>query len=144
MPNLLARRAALLLLLLLAACTARPAPVSTPASGAQRVFEIRTYTTHPGRLEALNRRFREHTTRLFEKHGMTNVGYWIPQDSALSHNTLVYVLAYPSRDAARQSWRAFASDPEWKRVQAQSEADGKIVSRVESVFMDPTDYSPTR
>ena len=109
-----------------------------------RVFEMRTYITHEGRLDALQQRFRNHTTRLFEKHGMTNIGYWVPQDTARSHNTLIYILAYPSREAARRSWRAFGADPEWQRVRAASEADGPIVRRVESVWLDPTAYSPTR
>lgn len=123
---------------------AAPAGVAPSAAGADRVFEMRTYTTHPGRLEALQARFRNHTMRIFEKHGMTNIGYWVPRDSALAQNTLIYILAHPSREAARESWRAFGSDPEWRQVAAASEADGRIVSRVESVFMDATDYSPIR
>jgi hypothetical protein len=109
-----------------------------------RVFEVRTYTTHEGRLEALHARFRTHTMRLFEKHGMTNVAYWTPDDPTLAGNTLVYVLAHPSREAARRSWDAFRQDPEWIRVKAESEAGGAIVSRVESVFGNATDYSPVR
>lgn len=120
--------------------TATPAP--EVASG--QVYELRTYTTHPGRLPALLTRFRDHTTRIFEKHGMTNVGYWVPQDAPLSENTLIYVLSYPSREAARRSWEAFRTDPEWIRVRDASEADGKIVSKVESVFMDATDFSRLR
>jgi hypothetical protein len=118
------------------------APAQAAAEG--RVFELRTYTTHEGRLDALQRRFRDHTLRLFEKHGMTNVGYWVPHDTARSNNTLVYILAHPSREAARRSWQAFSADPEWRRVRAESEADGAIVLRVESVFLDATDYSPIR
>jgi hypothetical protein len=109
-----------------------------------RVFEVRTYTTHEGRLDALHARFRTHTMRLFEKHGMTNVAYWTPDDARLAGNTLVYVLAHPSREAARRSWDAFRQDPEWIRVKAESEANGPIVSRVESVFGNATDYSPVR
>jgi hypothetical protein len=120
------------------------APAATGAGQAPRVYEIRTYTTHPGKLDALQRRFRDHTMRIFTKHGMTNIGYWVPQDSARSANTLVYILAYPSRDAARQSWDAFRADPEWQRVRAASEADGPIVVKVESVFATPTDFSPLR
>lgn len=118
-------------------------PAAAPADTA-RVFEMRTYITHPGRLDALQRRFREHTTALFVKHGMTNVGYWVPEDGAAATNTLVYVLAYPSRDAARASWAAFSADPEWRRVREASEASGPIVLRVESVFMRATSYSPLR
>ena len=95
------------------------------ASGA-RVFEIRTYTTNPGKLDALNARFRDHTTRIFKKHGMQNVGYWVPQDEPAHSNTLVYVIAHKSRDDAKKSWDAFRADPEWQKVQKESEAGGRI------------------
>ena len=119
---------------------AAPAPPQPPG----RVFELRTYTSPPGKLPDLHRRFREHTTRLFERHGMTNVGYWTPQDSVRSQNTIVYLLAHPSREAARASWRAFGQDPEWRQASRASEVNGRIVERVESVFLDPTDYSPMK
>jgi len=106
-----------------------------------RVFEMRTYHTHPGRLDALNKRFREHTNKYFVRHGMELVGYWTPQDKK---DTLVYILAFPSREAATASWKAFSADPDWKKAQAESEKDGKIVAKVESVFLDPTDYSPIK
>jgi hypothetical protein len=109
-----------------------------------RVFELRTYTSPDGKLGDLEARFRNHTMRLFEKHGMTNVGYWRPQDPPRSENTLIYLLAYPSRDAAKRSWDAFRNDPEWKKAAAESEVNGRIVSRVESVFLDATDYSPMK
>src|SRR2546428_10235825 len=114
------------------------------AEAKARVFEIRTYTANDGKLEALHARFRHHTTKLFERHGMTNVGYWSPQDSPLSKNTLIYILAFPSREAAKRSWEEFRNDPDWKKVQQESEANGKLVSKVESVFADPTDYSAIR
>lgn len=120
----------------------RPAQGARPDAG--RVFELRTYTTAPGRLPALQRRFREHTLGIFARHGMTNVGYWTPEDSARAPNTLIYILAHPSRDEAARNWTAFGQDPEWRRVSAASEADGKIVEKVESVFLDPTDFSPMR
>ena len=104
-----------------------------------RVFEMRTYTTVDGRLDALLTRFRDHTIKLFEKHGMTNIAYWVPQDAPLSKNTLVYVLAYPNRDAAKKSWDAFRADPVWQKAQKESEASGKIVDHVVSVFMDPAE-----
>lgn len=134
----------LLILLVMACFWAGVRFAKSPSAEAQtgnRVFELRTYTTLPGRLDALNARFRNHTTRLFEKHGMTNVGYWVPKDEPRSQDTLIYIVAHKSRDAAAQSWQAFRSDPEWKKAQAESEASGKIVAKVESVFLDSTDYS---
>jgi hypothetical protein len=108
---------------------------------ANRLFEMRTYTTHPGRLDALNKRFREHTNKLFVKHGMDLVGYWTPQDRP---DTLVYILAYPNREAREASWKAFQADPDWQAAREASEKDGKIVAKVESVFLNPTDYSPIK
>jgi hypothetical protein len=111
------------------------------AEGKDRVFEIRTYTTEPGKLPDLLKRFRDHTTKLFEKHGMTNIGYWVPTDEPRSKNTLIYVLAHKSRDAAKKSWADFHNDPDWQKAQKASEANGKIVTKVESIFADPTDFS---
>jgi hypothetical protein len=109
-----------------------------------RIFEIRTYTTEEGKLDALHARFRDNTMRIFKKHGMTSVGYFAPTDEPLSKNTLIYVLSFPSRDAAKQDWKDFVSDPEWQKVQKESEANGKIVSKVTSVFAEATDYSPLK
>jgi hypothetical protein len=115
------------------------------AQAGNRVFELRTYTANEGKLPALQTRFRDHTTRLFTKHGMTNIGYWTPQDAPLSQNTLIYVIAHPSREAAKKSWAAFQADPEWQKVAAASQVDGRILSKApDSVFMDPTDYSPIK
>ena len=110
----------------------------------KRVFELRTYTAPDGKLGELQARFRNHTLRIFEKHGMKSVGYWTPQDAPLSQNTLIYVLAHASRDAAKKSWADFAADPEWQKVSTDSQVNGRIVSKVESVFMDPTDFSPVK
>src|SRR6476659_1470134 len=101
-----------------------------------RVFELRTYTTNEGKLEALQARFRDHTTRIFQKHGMTNVGYWVPEDRP---NTLIYIISHASRDAAKKNWEGFRADPEWQKVSKESEMNGKIVAKVESVYMDATD-----
>jgi hypothetical protein len=109
-----------------------------------KVYELRTYTTNEGKLEALNARFRDHTTRLFTKHGMENIGYWIPADGPQSGNTLIYIIAHKSREAAEKSWAAFRNDPEWQKVRDQSEAAGKIVAKIDSVYMTATDYSPAR
>ncbi|MFO0870197.1 MAG: NIPSNAP family protein [Pirellulales bacterium] len=109
-----------------------------------RVYELRTYTTHPGRLDALHQRFRQHTIKLFEKHGMKNGMYWVPTDEKLSGNTLIYVVSHESREAAQKSWDAFRADPDWQKVRAESEKDGPIVAKVESVYMTLTDYSPVK
>jgi hypothetical protein len=114
------------------------------AESTGKVFEIRTYHTFPGRLDALHKRFREHTMKMFEKHGMSNVGYWVPQDSPAHESTLIYVISHASREAAKANWAAFNADPEWKKISDASQVDGKIVERVESVFMDATDYSPLK
>ncbi len=103
-----------------------------------RVFELRTYYTKEGRLPALLERFRSHTTALFEKHGIVNIGYWVPTDKP---NTLVYIVAHPSAEAAKANWDAFRNDPEWQKVRTESEASGPIVDHVESVYMSPTDFS---
>jgi hypothetical protein len=105
-----------------------------------RVYELRTYTCFEGKLDALLTRFRDHTVRIFNKHGMESVGYWIPQDER-QKTTLIYVLAHPSLEAAKKNWAEFSADPEWKKVAAASEANGKIVQKVDRVFMDPTDFS---
>ena len=107
----------------------------------ERIFEMRTYTALPGRLDALNARFRDHTTRIFEKHGMTNVGYWTPQEAPLAENTLVYILAHDSRDAGQASWDAFRADPEWAQVSEESQRDGRIVESVDVLWLEATDYS---
>jgi hypothetical protein len=117
---------------------------SLAADVSQRVFEIRTYTTAEGKLDALNKRFREHTMKLFERHGMINIGYWMPQDAPLAGHTLIYVLAHKSREAAKKSWEDFNNDPEWQKVKSASEANGPVVTKVESIFVDPTDYSPLK
>ena len=111
------------------------------AQSSNRVFELRTYTTFPGRLDALHARFAQHTIRLFERHGMTNIGYFSPQDLPLAENTLIYILAHNSREAAAASWAAFVADPEWQRVYEESQRDGRIVDSLESIFLNATDYS---
>ena len=113
---------------------------TTPVLG--DVYELRTYVTNEGKLDNLNARFRDHTVRLFEKHGMENVGYWVPTEAPASANTLIYVLKHANRDAAKASWKAFIADPEWKKVAKASQVDGKILAqRPASVFMNATDYS---
>nr|UXE44832.1 hypothetical protein Hi04_10k_c3780_00020 [uncultured bacterium] len=114
--------------------------VSASRAADSRYFEMRTYYAAAGKLDDLNARFRNHTTKLFEKHGIENIGYWVPLDN--TNNTLVYILAYPSKEARDASWKAFGADPDWKQVVKESEANGKLVSKVDSVFMNATDFSP--
>jgi hypothetical protein len=109
-----------------------------------RVFELRTYTATDGKLPDLQARFRNHTMRIFEKHGMKNVGYWVPQDAPAKDNTLIYIISHESREAAKISWSAFAKDPEWQKVNKESNANGPILKGVVSVYMDATDYSPLK
>jgi hypothetical protein len=109
-----------------------------------RVFEMRTYHTLPGKLEDLQARFRNHTLKLFEKHGMTNIGYWVPVDEKTgepSASTLVYIVAFPSFEARAKAWDDFRKDPAWIAVRDESEKNGKIVEKIESAFLKATDYS---
>jgi hypothetical protein len=119
-------------------------PVLTPAaehpSKDKPLFEMRTYYAAPGKWEALNARFRDHTVKLFAKHGMQNIGYWAPVDNPQSK--LVYVLAYPNREARDKSWKEFMADPDWQKAYRESEVNGKLVDKAESVFLLATDYSP--
>ena len=105
-----------------------------------RCFEMRTYFAAEGKLDELNARFRDHTCKLFEKHGIVNIGYWMPLDNP--ERKLIYLLAYPSREAQKTSWKEFGADPDWKAAAKASEVNGKLVSKVESVFLNATDYSP--
>ena len=114
------------------------------AQTAKHVFELRTYTAPDGKLGDLHTRFRDHTIRIFNKHGMKSVIYLSPQDAPDSANTLIYVLEHPSREAAKKAWADFQADPEWVKVAADSQVNGRIVSKVVSVFADPTDYSPMK
>jgi hypothetical protein len=116
------------------------AALLVPAACAE-VYELRTYVAHEGKLPALLARFRDHTVKLFEKHGIRNIGYWVPQDPARKGNTLIYVVAHPSPEAAKKAWDAFRADPQWTKARDESEKAGKIVLKVESVYMDPTDFS---
>ena len=111
------------------------------AAMADKVFELRTYHCNEGKLEALHARFRDVTTKLFEKHGIENIGYWVPTDGEASKDTLIYIVAHPSREAAKANFSKFASDPDWKEAIAVTERNGKLAKKIDSVFMKATDYS---
>ncbi len=109
--------------------------------GDTRCFELRVYHAAPGKLEALEKRFRDHTCALFVKHGLSNIGYWCPVDNP--DNKLIYIIASPSREAHDKSWQAFTADPEWKNLVKETEANGKLVTKVDSIFLKATDFSPS-
>ena len=133
------RSAALVIVSLVVGSTLPPLAGDESTETPVTVYELRTYTTAEGRLPDLNKRFREHTMRLFEKHGMKNIGYWVPVDKG---DTLVYLISHRSREHAKRSWDAFREDPQWKEVSAASRKNGRIVTKVESQYLRATDYSP--
>jgi hypothetical protein len=110
----------------------------------QRVYELRTYHIAPGKADALHARFRDHTLQLFDKHGLKVETFWKPLDDKAAEETLVYVLSFSSKDAADKAWKEFRDDPDWKKVKADSEKDGPLVTKVDSVYLTPTDYAPTK
>ena len=118
---------------------------SQPADAKQestRVYELRIYHAAPGKLGDLLARFRDHTIKLFDQHGMKSVAYWTPLDEPEKSNTLIYILYHPSREAAAANWKSFQDDPNWKSVRDKSEANGKLVEKIDSTFMAVTDFSP--
>src|SRR5687767_9483863 len=119
-----------------------PGAAVAHAQARTRVYELRTYTAVPGRLDALHGRFKDHLLGFFQKHGMTNVVYFKPMDAPLSQSTLIYLVSHESREAAARSWSAFQNDAEWKKI--SSAGGGAMASKVESMFLEPTDYSPMK
>jgi hypothetical protein len=106
------------------------------------VYELREYHAGEGKLDALLARFRDHTITIFKRHGMESVAYWTPTDDPLKGKTLFYILRHPSRDAATANWAAFRADPEWQKIQAETDANGKLAASTESTFLKLTDFSP--
>jgi hypothetical protein len=109
-----------------------------------RFFELRIYHVAPGKMEALQASFRDHTNKLFDKHGMTIIGFWTPDNADEADKKLIYILAYPSKEAREKSWKAFREDPDWLAVKSASEKDGKLVEKVEEIYLNPTDFSPIK
>ena len=137
--------ASLFLVAALAAAAAAHAEPKAAGPAGGRVFELRTYTASPGKLDALHARFRNHTVALFKKHRMEVIAFWEPMDKeAGAGEKLVYLLAFPSRAAADAAWKEFHADPEWIKVKAESETGGVLAAHIDSVFMSPTDYSPLK
>jgi uncharacterized protein (DUF1330 family) len=118
-------------------CSSGADPASSP-----RIFELRTYYVNDGKLVDLHKRFRDHTCELLKKHGAELIGFWTPVDEKDGKGAkLIYLVAFPSREAAKKTWEAFGKDPEWRKVYAESHKNGVLVKKVDSVFLEPTDYS---
>jgi hypothetical protein len=120
-------------------------PIETVAQAqSTRVFELRTYTAAEGKQQALSDRFRDHTMALFKKHNMESIGYFIPQDDPAKQNQLVYLIAHKNRDESKKNWAEFLADPEWRKVTAETEANGRLIAGMTTVYLDPTSYSPMK
>jgi len=130
----------------LAGCwlTAEVAPSQRVEAQARRVFELRLYQVNPGRLPALKTFFGEHVLPMFKKHHLTGIGYWVPQDKPESESLWIYVLAHSSREEATKNWAELNADPTWQAALKASQADGQIVKKVDSTFMEPADFSPLK
>ena len=121
-----------------------PAAARAEGRDTGRYYEMRIYTAAPGKMDALHKRFRDHTLALFEKHGIKNVGYWTGVDEG-QREKLYYVVAYPDRAAREQRLvNGIAKDPEFLKAVAESEKGGRLTSGIESILLAPTDYSPMR
>jgi hypothetical protein len=118
-----------------------PGEAVAPSQTKGKVFELRTYTANEGKLETLHTTFKNHLMGFFQKHGITNVVYFKPTDAPLSQTTLIYLVSHDSREAAAKSWAAFRNDPDWKKISAET---GPMASKVDSVFLETTDYSPMK
>ena len=112
-----------------------------PAPAAGKVYELRVYKCNPGKLDALQARFRDHTCKLFEKHGMEMIGFWTPTTGDEAQDTLIYILAFPSVEAQKKAWAAFRADAEWIKAKGESEKSGVLVKEVQTKNLQPTDYS---
>jgi len=111
-------------------------------TGSAKVYELRIYHAAPGKMDSLVARFRDHTDKLFAKHGINSVAYWTALDEPVKSSTFFYILEHPNREAAAANWKAFQDDPEWKAVKAKSEENGPLVEKVDSTFLTLTDFSP--
>jgi NIPSNAP len=111
------------------------------ANSSSHVYELRIYHVNEGKMDALKARFGDHTDSIFKRHNMKSIGYWTPQDSPSSRELFIYILEHPSRQEAEKNWTAFQADPEWKKVKAESEANGPLVDHIDRYFMDPTAFS---
>ena len=123
--------------------TARLAHVNQVRADSNRVFELRVYHAVPGKIPALKSRFRDTASKLLAKHDLKAVGYWVPEDAPASDNTFIYILAHPSREEAKKNWDALRADPAFQEM-AKSEQTEKLLEKVDSTYMHPTDFSPMK
>ena len=136
--------------ILLAVVAAAGFAVHTPAAKSEgkkadgRVFELRTYYAADGKMEELKAQFRDHVNKIFAKHGITIIAFWTPTKPDEAQKKLICLLAFPAEEAAQQSWKAFKADPEWTATRKESEKNGALVEKVESVFLNPTEFSPLK
>jgi len=115
---------------------------ANPKTASTVVYELRVYHAAPGKLGELLARFRDHTIKIFDRHGIKSVAYWTPVEEPQKSNTLFYILQHPSREEGAANWKSFQDDPEWKSVKEKSEANGKLVEKIDSTFLVLTDFSP--
>jgi NIPSNAP len=110
-------------------------------TGSAKVYELRIYHVVPGKLDSLVARFRDYTDKLFSKHGIRSVAYWTALDQPAKSNRFFYIVEHPSRQAAAANWKTFQDDLEWKAVRAKSEENGKLVEKIDSIYLTLTDFS---
>ena len=151
--SLFFKQLAFALLFLPMGLLAQEADDQPSSDGENRIYELRIYFPHEGKLDDLLTRFREHTTGLFEKHGFVNVAYWVtrPGESPSyatkiaplneGEESLLYIVSFPDMESRNRSWEAFVNDPEWIRVYEESRKNGPLVREIDQLFMDPTDFS---
>ena len=111
------------------------------SKNSQHVYELRMYHVNEGKTDALIARFGDHTDAIFRRHNMKSIGFWRPEDAPYSQNLFVYILEHSSREEAQKNWAALQTDPEWKKVKADSETQGPLVDHIDSYFMDSTSFS---
>lgn len=124
--------------------TAHLMPPARVSADSNRVFELRVYHAVPGKVPELETEFRDKVTKLFAKHDLKPIGFWKPVDGAYADNTFIYIIAHPSRDAAKEHWDAFRADPAFQAMMKAQQGDAKIVEKVDSTYMDPTNFSPMK
>ena len=123
--------------------TARLAEIDQARADSNRIFELRVYHTLPGKVPALESRFRDSTSTLLAKHDLKVVGYWVPEGAPDWDNTFIFLVAHADREEANKNWDAMMADPEFHEM-IKSEQANKVVEKIDRTFMRPTDFSPMK